>query len=198
MDCCLLYRSSDNIMKWKFMNSHSSGLVTWVRNKSYQLDLYFSEQTKVAGDTITLQLGSDAVDLNSGNFCDVTTSSDVHDVNLWGRVLILLSQACDSLFWLLCSNLVMGFLSAPRWLLLFHISNRKVSLSMILTSSKSVLCPLAFKWPKTAKALKGRQNGLVCGVLCVENYNCTDCYITLVKPPSHSARNYSNTLMDRV
>ena len=31
--------------------SHSSGLVTWVRNKSCQPDLHFSEQTDVAGET---------------------------------------------------------------------------------------------------------------------------------------------------
>ena len=33
--------------------SHSSGLVTWVRNKSCQPDLRFSEQTDVAGGTTT-------------------------------------------------------------------------------------------------------------------------------------------------
>ena len=40
-------------------------------NKFYQPDLYFSEQIDVAGGTTTLQLGSDIVDLDTGDFRDV-------------------------------------------------------------------------------------------------------------------------------
>ena len=40
-------------------------------NQTY---LRFSEQTNVAGGTTTLQLGSDVVDLDSGDFPDVTSS----------------------------------------------------------------------------------------------------------------------------
>ena len=95
--------------------SHSSGLVTWVRNKSCQPDLHFSEQTDVTGGTTTLQLGTDVVDLDSGDFPDVTSSDVEDDVNLRVRVLIVLSQACDSFTWLLRCDLVTGFLPAPIW-----------------------------------------------------------------------------------
>ena len=66
-----------------------------VRIKSCQPDLRFSEQTDVAGGTTTLQLGTDDVDLDSGDFPDVTSSDVEDDVNLRGRVLIVLSQTCD-------------------------------------------------------------------------------------------------------
>ena len=36
-------------------------VVVWVRNKSCQPDLHFSEQTDVAGGTTTLQLGTDVL-----------------------------------------------------------------------------------------------------------------------------------------
>ena len=64
--------------------------VIWVRNKSCQPDLHFSEQTDVAGGTATLQLGTDVVDLDSGDSPDVTSSDVKDDVNLPGRVLIVL------------------------------------------------------------------------------------------------------------
>ena len=72
---------------------------TWVRIKSCQPwpDLRFSEQTDVAGGTTTLQLGTDVEDLDSGDFPDVTSSDVEDDVNLRGRVLIILSQA----YWVL-------------------------------------------------------------------------------------------------
>ena len=74
--------------------SHSFGLI----NKSCQPDLRFLEHLDVACGTTTLQLGSDVVDLDSGDFRDVTLSDVEDDINLQGRVLIVLSQACDSLF----------------------------------------------------------------------------------------------------
>ena len=73
-------------------NSWSLSLGWWVRNKSCQPDLRFSEQTDVASGTTTLQLGTDVVDLDSGDFPDVTSSDVEDDVNLRGRVLIVLSQ----------------------------------------------------------------------------------------------------------
>ena len=68
-----------------------------LKNKSCQPDLRFSKQTDVAGGTATLQLGSDVVDLDSSDFPDVTSSDVEDDFNLRGRVLIVLSQARDSL-----------------------------------------------------------------------------------------------------
>ena len=133
--------------------SHSSGLVTWVRNKSCQPDLHFSEQTDVAGGTTTLQLGTDVVDLDSGDFPDVTSSDVEDDVNLRGRVLIVLSQACDSLILTPPLRFSDGFSARTHMASLTPRSNQRVSLSIILTSSKSVLCPLAFKWSKTAETL---------------------------------------------
>ena len=56
--------------------------IIWDRNKSYQLELYFSEQTDITGRTTTLQLGSDAVDMDSGDFQDVTSSDVKDDINL--------------------------------------------------------------------------------------------------------------------
>ena len=44
----------------------------------------FSEQTDVAGGTITLQLGIDVVDIDSGDFPDVTSSDVEDDINLQG------------------------------------------------------------------------------------------------------------------
>ena len=49
-----------------------------LRNQSGQPDFLFSEHTNVVGETITLQLGTDVVDLDFRNFQDVT-SSDVDD-----------------------------------------------------------------------------------------------------------------------
>ena len=78
--------------------------------------MFFFEQTDVAGGTTTLQLVSDVVDSDSSDFLDVTSSDVENDVNLRGRVLIVLSQACDSLILILRCDLVTGILPAPRWL----------------------------------------------------------------------------------
>ena len=59
--------ASWDIKHYDSVYSHSSGLVTWVRNKSCQPDLRFLKQTDVAGGTTTLQLGSDVVDLDSSD-----------------------------------------------------------------------------------------------------------------------------------
>ena len=125
----------------------------WVRIKSCQPDLCFSEQTDVAGGTTTLQLGTDVVDLDSGDFTDVTSSDVEDDINLRGRVLIVLSQACDNLILTPPLRFSDGFSARTHMASLTPHSNHRVSLLIILTSSKSVLCPLAFKWSKTAESL---------------------------------------------
>ena len=125
----------------------------WVRNKSCQPDLHFSEQTDIAGGTTTLQLGTDVVDLDSGDSPDVTSSDVEDDVNLRGRVLIVLSQACDSLILTPPLQFSDGLSARTHMAPLTPRSNHRVSLSIILNSSKSVLCPLTFKWSKTAETL---------------------------------------------
>ena len=135
-------------MKIPFLNSTK----TWVRNKSCQPDWRFSEQTDVAGGTTTLQLGTDVVDLSP--VISRVTSSDVEDdVNLRGRVLIVLSQACDSLILTPPLRFTDGFSARTHMASLTPHSNHRVSLSIIFASSKSVLCLLAFKWSKTAETL---------------------------------------------
>ena len=129
--------------------------IIWVRNKSCQSDFHFSEQTDVAGGTTTLQLGTDFVDLDSGDFPDVT-SSDVgldDDVNLRGRVLIVLSQASNSLFLTPPQRFSDGLSCRTHMTCFTPCSHHRVSLSMVWTSSKSVLCPLDFKWSKAADTL---------------------------------------------
>ena len=137
---------------WKANHSKHVHL-SWDRIKSCQPDLRFSEQTDVAGGTTTLQLGTDVVDLDSGDFTDVTSSDDEDEVNLRGRVLIVLSQACDSLILTPPLRFSDGFSARAHMASLTPRSNHWISLSIILTSSKSVLCPLAFTWSKTAETL---------------------------------------------
>ena len=55
---------------------------TWVRIKSCQPDFHFLEQINIAGGATTIQLGTDVVDLDSGDFPDVTSSDVEDDVNL--------------------------------------------------------------------------------------------------------------------
>ena len=103
----------------------------------------FSEQTDVAGGTTTLKLGTDVVvDLDSGDFPDVTSSDVEDDVNLRGRVLIVLSQACDSLILTPPLRFSDGFSARTHMASLTPRSNHRVSLSIILTSSKSVFWQL--------------------------------------------------------
>ena len=80
--------------------------------------------------------------------------SDVEDdVNLQGRVLIVLSQACDSLILTPPLRFSDGFSARTQMASFTPRSNHRVSVSIILTYSKSVLCLLAFKWSKTAETL---------------------------------------------
>ena len=73
-----------------------------LRNLYHELELNLVNQTYVFRSKPTLRvepppfsMGTDVIDLDSGDFPDVT-SSDVEDgVNLRERVLIVLSQACD-------------------------------------------------------------------------------------------------------
>ena len=65
-----------------------------------------------------------------------------------------MSQACDSLILTPSVRFSGGFSARTQMASFTPRSNHRVSLSIILTSSKAILCPLlAFRWSKTAETL---------------------------------------------